>query len=98
MNADAKTLKTRVWWNDGEVEFIRWTDKTLVFRWGADAPVHIPRGTVMRLLEKGGLRIEGRHPDWMVVTRSVDQPSKPFNAILRLIRKLGGGEQQTYLS
>jgi hypothetical protein len=58
--------QTRVWWAGDEVRFIRWTDQGLVFHWGdpRETAVHMPRGAVMRLMQKGVLQIEGRMPGW----------------------------------
>jgi len=66
MNPDSYPKRTRVWWDGGEVEFIRWTDKALVFNWGdpRETAIHMPRGAVMRLMEKGVLRVEGEMPPW----------------------------------
>ncbi len=59
--------KTRVWWDGGEVSFVRWTDRSLVFSWCdvKETAVHMPRGAVLRLMEKGVLRIEGEMPAWI---------------------------------
>jgi hypothetical protein len=66
MNPDSYPKRTRIWWDGGEVEFIRWTEKSLVFNWGdpRETAIHMPRGAVMRLLEKGVLRVEGEMPPW----------------------------------
>ncbi|NDJ78195.1 MAG: hypothetical protein GYB65_18245 [Chloroflexi bacterium] len=63
---------TRIWWDGGEVEFIRWTPKSLIFSWrdATETAVNMPRGVVARLLEKGVLRIEGEVPEWVDNTRS----------------------------
>jgi hypothetical protein len=65
MNLDSHA-KTRIWWDGGEVEFIRWTEKALVFNWGdpRETAIHMPRGAVTRLMEKGVLRVEGEMPPW----------------------------------
>ncbi|MBN1562464.1 MAG: hypothetical protein JXA10_01400 [Anaerolineae bacterium] len=65
--------QTRVWWDGNPVQFIRWTDKGLVFNWDdpRETAIHMPRGTVMRLMAKGVLEIEGDAPDW---TQSDYQP------------------------
>jgi hypothetical protein len=57
---------TRIWWDGSLVQFIRWSDKGLVFNWDdpRETAIHMPRGTVMRLMEKGVLRIEGDAPEW----------------------------------
>ncbi len=67
MNAGSQPHRTRVWWDNGEVVFIRWTEKTLVFSWGdvRETAVHIPRGAVTRLVQKGVLRVEGEAPTWI---------------------------------
>lgn len=67
MKADTHTSRTRVWWDGGEVLFVRWTDQALVFSWSGvrETAIHMPRGAVVRLLEKGVLYIEGEVPDWM---------------------------------
>jgi hypothetical protein len=66
MNPDSYAKRTRIWWDGGEVEFIRWTEKSLVFNWGdpRETAIHMPRGAVMRLMEKGVLRVEGEMPPW----------------------------------
>ena len=53
--------KTRVWWDGNPVQFIRWTEKGLVFNWDdpRETAIHMPRGAVMRLMAKGVLEIEG---------------------------------------
>ena len=58
---------TRVWWDSNEVAFIRWTEKSLVFAWpnAYDTAIHMPRGAVLRLVQKGILHIEGNMPNWM---------------------------------
>jgi hypothetical protein len=60
-------VNTRIWWDGSEVSFIRWTEKALVFSWGnvTETAVHMPRGAVVRLLQKGVLQIEGETPDWI---------------------------------
>jgi hypothetical protein len=134
MAHESAPSQTRIWWDDSEVEFIRWSEKSLVFSWGnvTETAVHLPRGAVVRLLRKGVLRVEGTLPDWVndpldsdligehhqpIHTARhfepimlVDIPPEPvdlapsipaaaphvdgsggrFNAIARLIRKLGG--------
>jgi hypothetical protein len=64
---------TRVWWDGSPVQFIRWTEKGLVFNWDdpRETAIHMPRGTVVRLMAKGVLEIEGDAPDW---TRSDYRP------------------------
>lgn len=66
MNPDSHAKRTRIWWDGGEVEFIRWTEKSLVFNWGdpRETAIHMPRGAVTRLMEKGVLRVEGEMPPW----------------------------------
>jgi hypothetical protein len=118
MNPRGANPPTRVWWDEGEVEFIRWTEKSLVFAWcnATETAIHMPRGAVVRLLEKGVLRIEGNAPDWIQrpqqrelqpvsplqptqcaepesAAKPDPEPPSRFNVIARLIRKLGGGEQ-----
>jgi hypothetical protein len=104
---DSTAQPTRVWWDNEEVKFVGWTEKALVFHWEnpRETAIHMPRGAVMRLMERGVLRIEGHVPGWM---RPADQPpsvpvvpppveaSRPpqvnsrLNAVARLIRKLSG--------
>ena len=57
---------TRVWWDGNPVQFIRWTEKGLVFNWDdpRETAIHMPRGAVMRLMAKGVLAIEGDAPMW----------------------------------
>jgi hypothetical protein len=57
---------TRVWWDGNPVQFIRWTEKGLVFNWDdpRETAIHMPRGTVVRLMAKGVLQIEGDAPAW----------------------------------
>ncbi len=105
---------TRVWWEEREVAFVRWTDQALVFAWreSDETAMHIPRGAVLRLLERGVLRIDGDAPAWLYDSRPLrlQRPQKPapapkkaapkkdkkrFNAIVRLIRKLSGGDSAT---
>ena len=66
MISDTQPGRTRIWWDGNEVEFIRWTDRGVLFNWGdpRETAVHMPRGAVARLLEKGVLRIEGEGPTW----------------------------------
>lgn len=100
---DTTIRSTRIWWNDEEVKFITWTDKTLVFHWEdpRETAIHMPRGVIMRLLDKGVLRIEGERPDWMrppaevtpiapPPTSSAPPPPSRVSTIARLIRKLAG--------
>jgi hypothetical protein len=98
------TQPTRVWWDNEEVKFIGWTDKALVFQWAdpRETAIHMPRGAVVRLVDRGVLHIEGFVPVWMRPTeetsslRSTDQTkaNKPsqnnsrFSIVTRLIRKL----------
>jgi hypothetical protein len=58
---------TRIWWDGSEVSFVRWTDKALVFSWGnvTETAVHMPRGAVVRLMQKGVLQIQGETPEWI---------------------------------
>ena len=98
---------TRVWWDNEEVKFVGWTEKALVFHWEdpRETAIHMPRGAVMRLMEKGVLRVEGYipsvwlHPDTRsqpVPVAPPPEPSRPpqvnprLNVIARLIRKLSG--------
>lgn len=88
-------LVTQVWWDGNEVDFVRWTDKSLVFCWkdARETAVHMPRGAVIRLLDKGVLRIEGHQPGWLparyasrwgaVGERAVDRPPQPAPAVPR---------------
>jgi hypothetical protein len=87
MNPDSYARRTRIWWDGGEVEFIRWTEKSLVFNWGdpRETAIHMPRGAVTRLMEKGVLRVEGEMPPW-TGPRSDDQ--------LQSEDKLAAQEQQ----
>jgi hypothetical protein len=103
---DSTTRLTRIWWDNEEVKFVGWTEKALVFHWEdpRETAIHMPRGAVVRLMDKGVLRIEGYKPIWV---RSANQlqpipaapsaePSKPpqvsdrLNVVARLIRKLSG--------
>lgn len=67
MSTSGETLKTRVWWDGGEVDFICWTEKSLIFSWRdvTETAVQLPRGAVVRLLEKGVLVVEGEMPSWI---------------------------------
>lgn len=103
-----KLEHTRIWWDGSEVSFIRWTDKALVFSWGnvTETAVHMPRGAVVRLLQKGVLHIEGETPEWIQAPLEIEQPPEPepqpapriepepqnnrLGIVARLIRKLGG--------
>ena len=62
---------TRVWWEDREVAFVRWTNQALVFAWreSDETAMHIPRGAVLRLLDRGVLRIDGDAPAWLYDSR-----------------------------
>jgi hypothetical protein len=62
-----QAYQTRVWWDGDEVEFICWTDKGLVFNWNdaRETAVHMPRGAVVRLMDKGVLYVEGQMPTWI---------------------------------
>ena len=64
---------TRIWWDNEEVKFVGWTEKALVFHWEdpRETLIHMPRGAVMRLMDKGVLRVEGYIPVWL---RSEPQP------------------------
>lgn len=66
MLPEIDSQKTRIWWDGSEVEFIRWSEKSLVFSWGdtTETAVHLPRGAVVRLLKKGVLHVEGPLPGW----------------------------------
>lgn len=70
--------KTRIWWDDSEVQFIRWSDKSLVFSWGGttETAVHLSRGAVVRLLQNGVLRIEGSQPEWVHDQPEADRVSE----------------------
>ncbi len=103
---DTTAQPTRIWWDNEEVKFVGWTEKTLVFHWEdpRETAVHMPRGVVMRLMDKGVLRIEGYAPSWLLpaiqpqssATVLPVEASKPpqvntrLNAVARLIRKLSG--------
>jgi hypothetical protein len=58
---------TRVWWDGSEVNFLRWTESALIFSWysATETAVQMPRGTVVRLLQKGVLYVEGFVPEWV---------------------------------
>jgi hypothetical protein len=103
---DTTAQPTRIWWDNEEVRFVGWTEKALVFHWEdpRETAIHMPRGAVVRLMEKGVLRIEGYVPAWM---RPADQPpsvpaappveasktpqlNSRLSAVARLIRKLSG--------
>jgi hypothetical protein len=99
--------RTRVWWDGSEVLFIRWTDSALVFNWGAPrhTAIHMPRGAVVRLVDKGVLQINGYMPEWLWAKLvPLDSPPAPHlhpvptmpnrrSIVMRLIQKLtGGGE------
>ncbi len=62
---------TRVWWEGAEAVFIRWTDQALVLAWpdATDTAVKIPRGAVLRLMNKGVLHVDGAMPTWVPLTR-----------------------------
>lgn len=66
MSDNAQSSQTRVWWDGEEVQFIRWTQRSLVFHWQdpRETAMHMPRGAVLRLMEKGVLRVEGEMPNW----------------------------------
>jgi hypothetical protein len=97
---------TRIWWNEEEVKFVSWTEKTLIFHWEdpRETAIHMPRGVVVRLMNKGVLRIEGHIPGWIrpaeptpappaspvAETHRMAQNNSRFNAVARLIRKLSG--------
>ncbi len=92
---------TRIWWDNEEVHFVGWTDRALVFHWEdpRETAIHMPRGAVVRLIDKGVLRIEGYIPTWMQVEKPAPpstpvEPPAPANSKLsivqRLIRKLSG--------
>jgi len=76
---------TRVWWDGSEVIFVRWTDRSLVFAWcdAAETAIQMPRGVVIRLLEKGVLHIEGVTPDWIFREQQQDIPAAPRTATTR---------------
>lgn len=61
-------FNTRIWWDGNEVSFIGWTDKALIFNWTnhLDTPVELPRGAVLRLLQKRVLVIRGQVPRWVL--------------------------------
>ena len=66
MNNEHQKPHTRIWWDGNEVEFVRWTERALVFSWGDphETAIHMPRGAVLRLMEKGVMQIEGELPEW----------------------------------
>ncbi len=67
MNYERQKPQTRIWWDGNEVEFVRWTERALVFSWGDphETAIHMPRGAVLRLMEKGVMQIEGELPEWV---------------------------------
>jgi hypothetical protein len=97
---------TRVWWDNEEVKFIGWTDKALVFQWEdpRETAIHMPRGAVVRLVDRGVLRIEGFVPVWMrpaektpsllpaaqAEANKSSQNNSRLSVVTRLIRKLSG--------
>lgn len=58
--------ETRVWWGGGEVIFVRWSSRGLVFAWPQtdETATLVPRGALARLIQKGALHIEGDMPEW----------------------------------
>ncbi len=74
MRQAEKLTSTQVWWDGSEVDFVRWTEKSLVFCWkdARETAVHMPRGAVIRLMDKGVLRIEGYQPEWLAARRAVE--------------------------
>ncbi len=66
MNTNLQT-NTRVWWDGNEVSFIGWTDRALIFTWNNthDTAVQLPRGAVLRLVQKGVLVVRGQAPRWV---------------------------------
>lgn len=70
--------KTRVWWDGDEVAFVRWTNCSLVFSWlePTVTATQMPRGAVIRLMEKGVLYVEGPMPDW-IPAEFRQEPAKP---------------------
>ena len=81
---DYSVPTTRVWWEDREVAFVRWTDQALVFAWreSDETAMHIPRGAVLRLLDRGVLRIDGDAPAWLYDSRPLQlrRPERPAPA------------------
>ena len=81
---DYNAPTTRVWWEDREVAFVRWTNQALVFAWreSDETAMHIPRGAVLRLLDRGVLRIDGEAPAWLYDSRplQLQQPKQPAPA------------------
>jgi hypothetical protein len=67
---------TRIWWDGREVNFIRWTNGTLVFAWREtdETAMHIPRGAVTRLIDRGVLEVAGDLPEWLNNKLSLKQP------------------------
>ena len=101
---NSTTQLTRIWWDNEEVKFVGWTEKALVFHWEdpRETAIHMPRGAVVRLKDKGVLRIEGYMPIW-AHSANQPQPTAPpaepsklpqvnnrLNVVARLIRKLSG--------
>jgi len=78
MSGHSSTNSTRVWWDGTEVSFIRWTESGLIFGWpnATETAAQIPRGAVLRLMNKGVLYIEGNVPDWVLTPEhEVHQPA-----------------------
>lgn len=75
---DGAATRTRIWWDGREVNFIRWTNGSLVFAWGntEETAMHIPRGAVTRLIDRGVLEIEGEMPDWLGGKLTLEPPKK----------------------
>jgi hypothetical protein len=73
---------TRVWWDGDEVVFIRWTEKSLVFSWNdvTETAIHMPRGAVLRLLQKGVLQVKGEMPTWTHLEPFGSEKSDPSAA------------------
>lgn len=75
--------QTRVWWDGEEVRFIRWTEHALIFSWVEPTvtATPMPRGAVIRLVNRGVLRIEGAMPAWVPRPRDAhDAPPLPHHS------------------
>jgi len=75
------SARTRVWWDGSEVHFIRWSERGLIFNWGdpRETAIHMPRGALMRLMQKGVIRIEGDLPEWL--TRQKQNASRAVHPL-----------------
>ncbi len=80
---------TRIWWDGREVNFIRWTDGTLVFAWreNDETAMHIPRGAVTRLIDRGVLEVEGDLPAWLGDVLTLDVPAREPEPVKQPVQK-----------